>query len=111
MSLDAICLRAVVDELAAELIGARIDKVQQPSRDQIVLTVRGKDRVLLSANPNQPRIQFTREPRDNSAQPPMFCMLLRKHISDMNPVEAMNTIHDRMLHTRNNEEFLLTMNS
>jgi len=80
MSLDAICLRAVVDELAAELIGARIDKVQQPSRDQIVLTVRGKDRVLLSANPNQPRIQFTREPRDNPAQPPMFCMLLRKHL-------------------------------
>ncbi len=37
--------------------------------------------------------------------------ILRKHISDMNPVEAMNTIHDRMLHTRNNEEFLLTMNS
>lgn len=37
--------------------------------------------------------------------------ILRKHISDMNPVEAMNTIHDRMLQTRNNEEFLLTMNS
>jgi transcription termination factor Rho len=37
--------------------------------------------------------------------------ILRKHISDMNSVEAMNTIHDRMLHTRNNEEFLLTMNS
>ena len=37
--------------------------------------------------------------------------ILRKHISDMNPVEAMNTIHDRMLHTRTNEEFLLTMNS
>ena len=37
--------------------------------------------------------------------------ILRKHISDMNSVEAMNTIHDRMLQTRNNEEFLLTMNS
>ena len=80
MSLDAICLRAVVGELAAELIGARIDKVQQPARDQIVLTVRGHDRVLLSANPNQPRIQFTRQLRDNPAQPPMFCMLLRKHL-------------------------------
>ena len=80
MPLDAICLRAVVRELAPELCGARIDKVQQPSRDQLVLTVRGKDRVLLSANPNQPRIQFTREARDNPAQPPMFCMLLRKHL-------------------------------
>ena len=37
--------------------------------------------------------------------------ILRKYIADMNPVEAMNTIHDRMLHTRNNEEFLMTMNS
>ena len=80
MPLDAICLRAVVSELAGELIGTRIDKVQQPARDQIVLTVRGKDRVLLSVNPNQPRIQFTRQQRDNPAQPPMFCMLLRKHL-------------------------------
>jgi len=80
MSLDAICLRAVVAELSAELIGARIDKVQQPTRDQIVLTVRGHDRVLLSVNPNQPRIQFTKQLRDNPAQPPMFCMLLRKHL-------------------------------
>ena len=37
--------------------------------------------------------------------------ILRKYIADMNPVEAMNTIHDRMLRTRTNEEFLLTMNS
>lgn len=80
MSLDAICLRAVVEELRRELIGARIDKVQQPTRDQIVLTVRGHDRVLLSVNPNQPRIQFTKQLRDNPAQPPMFCMLLRKHL-------------------------------
>lgn len=80
MPLDAICLRAVVSELAGELIGTRIDKVQQPARDQIVLTVRGKDRVLLSVNPNQPRIQFTRQQRDNPSQPPMFCMLLRKHL-------------------------------
>ncbi len=80
MPLDAICLRAVVQELSGELIGARIDKVQQPTRDQIILSVRGHDRVLLSANPNQPRIQFTKQLRDNPAQPPMFCMLLRKHL-------------------------------
>ncbi len=80
MSLDAICLRALVCEMRPDLIGARIDKVQQPARDQIVLTVRGRDRVLLSANPNQPRIQFTKQLRDNPAQPPMFCMLLRKHL-------------------------------
>ena len=80
MSLDAICLRAVVRELEPALLGARIDKVQQPARDQIVLLMRGNQRVLLSANPNQPRIQLTKQPRDNPAQPPMFCMLLRKHL-------------------------------
>ena len=80
MSLDAIFLRAVVGELTPPLLGARIDKVQMPARDQIVLLVRGSQRVLLSVNPNQPRIQLTGQTRDNPAQPPMFCMLLRKHL-------------------------------
>ena len=80
MPLDGICLRGVVHELRSELLGARIDKVQQPARDQIILLVRGNKRVLLSANPNQPRIQLTNELRDNPSQPPMFCMLLRKHL-------------------------------
>ena len=80
MSLDAICLRAVVGELTPLLLGARIDKVQMPARDQIILLVRGNQRVLLSVNPNQPRIQLTGQTRENPAQPPMFCMLLRKHL-------------------------------
>ena len=36
--------------------------------------------------------------------------ILRKYIADMNPIEAMNSIHDRMVRTKNNEEFLLSMN-
>ncbi len=80
MPLDAICLRAVLNELCPALLGARIDKVQQPARDQVILLLRGNLRVLLNAGPNQPRIQLTRQLRDNPAQPPMFCMLLRKHL-------------------------------
>ena len=80
MPLDAICLRAVLHELRPQLIGARIDKVQQPARDQIVLLLRGNLRLLLNAGANQPRIQLTGILRDNPAQPPMFCMLLRKHL-------------------------------
>ena len=75
MPLDAICLRAVLHELRPQLIGARIDKVQQPARDQIVLLLRGNLRLLLNAVANQPRIQLTNILRDNPAQPPMFCML------------------------------------
>ena len=80
MPLDAICLRAVLHELRPQLIGARIDKVQQPARDQIVQLLRGNLRLLLNAGANQPRIQLTNILRDNPAQPPMFCMLLRKHL-------------------------------
>ena len=80
MSLDAICLRAILCELQPQLLGARIDKVQQPTRDQVVLLLRGNLRVLINAGPNQPRIQLTKTLRDNPAQPPMFCMLLRKHL-------------------------------
>ncbi len=80
MPLDAICLSAVVRELAPQLEGARIEKIQQPFRDEVVLLLRGGRRLLLSAGANQPRIHLTDQLRDNPAQPPMFCMLLRKHI-------------------------------
>ena len=56
MPLDAICLRALTNELKGQLLGARIDKVQQPARDQIVLLLRGNLRLLLNAGPNQPRV-------------------------------------------------------
>ena len=84
MALDAICLGAVLDELRDVLVGGRIDKVYQPSRDEIVLAVRGAGenvKLLLSASPNGPRLHLTKEVRENPAQPPMFCMLLRKHLT------------------------------
>ncbi len=80
MPLDAICLRALTNELRERLLGARIDKVQQPARDQIVLLLRGDLRLLLNAGPNQPRVQLTKVLRENPAEPPMLCMLLRKHL-------------------------------
>ncbi len=80
MPLDAICLRALTNELRERLLGARIDKVQQPARDQIVLLLRGDLRLLINAGPNQPRVQLTKVLRENPAEPPMFCMLLRKHL-------------------------------
>jgi len=80
MALDAICLQAVVEELRPQLLGLRIDKVQQPARDQVILLLRGNRRLLLNAGANAPRIQLTELPRENPAEPPMFCMLLRKHL-------------------------------
>lgn len=80
MPLDAVCLQAIVEELRPQLLGLRIDKVQQPARDQVVLLLRGNKRLLLNAGANAPRIQLTELTRDNPAEPPMFCMLLRKHL-------------------------------
>ena len=80
MPLDAICLRGIVRELQ-QAVGLRIEKIQQPARDQVILTLRGSRRLLLNAGANQPRIHFTSLSRENPAAPPMFCMLLRKHLS------------------------------
>lgn len=88
MPLDAICLRAVVDEIRPQLVGNRIEKIQQPSRDQIILVLRGSRRLLLNAGANQPRLHMTGQLRDNPAQPPMFCMLLRKYIGSGRIVEV-----------------------
>ena len=72
MPLDAICLRALTNELKGQLLDARIDKVQQPARDQIVLLLRGNLRLLINAGPNQPRVQLTEVLRENPTEPPML---------------------------------------
>ncbi|MBQ3356113.1 MAG: NFACT family protein [Oscillospiraceae bacterium] len=81
MPFDAYFLRAVIRELEPVIVGSRVDKIQQPSRDTVLLQLRGRERLLLSANVNRPRIHLTQAAFDNPAQPPMFCMLLRKHLS------------------------------
>ena len=79
MALDAVCLQGIVEELRPRLTGLRIDKVQMPARDQVILTLRA-GRLLLNAGAGAPRMQMTEIARDNPAEPPMFCMLLRKHL-------------------------------
>ena len=82
MPLDAICLTAVAAELRRAVIGGKVDKIYQPTRDEVVLHMRtgqGNVRMLLSANPQHPRAHLTETPRENPDTPPMFCMLLRKY--------------------------------
>ena len=83
MPLDAICLAAVREELSGRIEGMRIDKVQQPERDIIILALRGTGapcRLLLSAGTGDARVHLTEHQFENPASPPMFCMLLRKHL-------------------------------
>ena len=69
MALDAVCLTAVLEELRKTLVGGKIDKIYQPSREEILLAVRGAGenvKLLLSASPNGPRLHLTREVREHN---------------------------------------------
>ncbi len=84
MAFDAFFLSAVLDEIRTQAIGARVEKIHQPSRDTIILLLRcdgGRQKLLLAANPAAPRLHLTTANPENPDQPPMFCMLLRKHLS------------------------------
>ncbi len=84
MAFDAGMLACVLHELREESLGARIEKVYQPERDEIILQIRSKSggrRILINAGANNPRIGFSEMPKENPQNPPMLCMLLRKHLS------------------------------
>lgn len=83
MPLDAIAIRSQICELK-ETEGYKIDKIQQPERDMLVLTLRGAGntkKLLISASSANARVHFTHDKFENPSQPPMFCMLLRKHLT------------------------------
>ena len=83
MPLDAICLSGLTRELRNKLTGAKIDKIQQPERDMVLFTLRGNGesmRLLCAVGTGNARVHLTRASFENPAEPPMFCMLLRKHL-------------------------------
>ncbi|MGM9585180.1 MAG: NFACT family protein [Faecousia sp.] len=83
MAFDAFFLTAVLEEVRQKCIGARVDKIHQPSRDTLIFQLRGRDsreKLLFAANPTAPRLHLTSASPENPAEPPMFCMLLRKHL-------------------------------
>lgn len=84
MSFDAFMTRAVAAELNVKLSGARVEKVLQPSKDEIFLALHKESehfRLQINAGAQSPRIGITRESPENPKAPPMFCMLLRKHLT------------------------------
>ena len=82
MALDGVTLAYLVNELAPQLIGARIDKIFQPEKDEIhfLLRQQGSRRLLLNTSATSPRFHLTQENKKNPSSPPMFCMILRKHL-------------------------------
>ncbi len=83
MALDACFLSFLTCELHERLEGARVDKVYQPGKDEVLLHLRGQRercRLLFCCTPNCARITLTEKELENPAQPPLFCMVLRKHL-------------------------------
>ena len=92
MAFDATFLTAVLSEIREKATGARVEKIHQPSRDTVIFLLRcseGREKLIFAANPTAPRLHLTSASPENPAEPPMFCMLLRKHLSGarLNAVE------------------------
>ena len=84
MAFDAYFLTAVLSQIREVATGARVEKIHQPARDTILLHLRcetGRQKLLIAANPANPRMHLTAANPENPPEPPMFCMLLRKHLS------------------------------
>ncbi len=100
MPMDGFTLSFMQRELRNTLVGGRVDKVNQPERDSLVLTIRsggGNHKLLLSANANQARAQLTSQTYENPAEPPMFCMLMRKHLQGARILDVEQVAGDRIL--------------
>ena len=83
MAFDAFFLSAVMGEIQSQTTDARVDKIHQPSRDTVILQLKcreGRQKLLFALNPTAPRLHLTMSNPENPAEPPMFCMLLRKHL-------------------------------
>jgi len=83
MAFDGVTISNIIYELKEKIIGGRIDKIYQPENDEIIMSIRNFGntyKLLLTANASNPRIHFTAINKDNPAQPPLFCMVMRKHI-------------------------------
>lgn len=83
MSFDGFFLHHIVEELRSELVNGRIQKINQPFEQELVLQIRSNrqsHRLLLSAHPVFGRIQLTQTTFENPAQPSTFIMVLRKYL-------------------------------
>ena len=83
MAFDACMMRAVIEEIGAQFLGAKIEKVLQPSADEIALVLhqgRVSRRLVFNVGPSAARMQLSDLAKENPKQAPMFCMLLRKYL-------------------------------
>ena len=100
MPLDGFTLHFLTEELCRDIVGCRVEKVHQPSKDELVMHLRdrnGAKKLFLSASANSPRVHLTSRAPENPAVPPMFCMLMRKHLTSAQITDVRQNGLDRVL--------------
>ncbi|MDD4802502.1 MAG: NFACT RNA binding domain-containing protein [Syntrophomonas sp.] len=104
MPFDGMTIRALTRELNSELINARIDKIYQPERDELFISIRqakaGTMRLVISANSRWARTHISSEKKANPSQPSSFCMLLRKYLEGGKIKEIKQLGMERIIHIR-----------
>lgn len=98
MAFDGAFLHKITQELSVA-IGCHVDKIYQPSRDELVLTLRKKgfaERLLITAKSGNARLHFTANKYENPENPPMFCMLMRKYLNAARLVDIMQPELERV---------------
>ncbi|MGM9614965.1 MAG: NFACT family protein [Oscillospiraceae bacterium] len=100
MPLDAVYISELVTQFADILPGMKIDRVRQPERDTVLLSLRGGGQsrtLLINFGSGNARVCFTEDTFENPPQPPMFCMLLRKHLIGARITGVSQPERERML--------------
>ena len=100
MPLDSVTVSALAQELRGRIVGTKIDKVQQPERDTVILSLHGQGgsvKLALCGGVGNARVHITRSAYENPERPPMFCMLLRKHLCGARIAELVQPERERIL--------------
>lgn len=100
MAIDGIYLYSLVEDLKKSILNSKIDKINQPEKDEIIITLRKERKnlkLLLSASPNYPRIHLTEVTKPNPLQAPMFTMVLRKYLTGGKIIDIVQLEGDRIV--------------
>ena len=100
MAFDGITVSAIKAEIEDKIHGGRIDKVYQPEKDEIILGIRSMGqayKLLLTSNASNPKFHFTQTNPSNPMTPPLFCMVMRKHLQSGKIIKIEQPDFDRIL--------------
>jgi predicted ribosome quality control (RQC) complex YloA/Tae2 family protein len=104
MAFDGIVIANIINELKDTLIGGRINKIAQPEKDELIITIKGKEReqykLLLSAGAGLPLIYLTQNTKPSPLTAPNFCMLLRKHLNSARIIDITQPDFERIINIK-----------